>query len=150
MTQPNGARPSGNGAKPRAGAPGVAGGAPGASGPGGASGLGGPGSAPGGPKKTTPARIQGMPARSGGPPWMGAGLPAEKPMTFWPSARRLMRRLSPYRARLIAIVSLGVSSVSPGTARCWRWICASCRWDEAGSSAQFIPLILEQLGGQSW
>ena len=85
MTQPKGARPSGNGSKP----------------PGGA----------GGPKKTTPARIQGMPARGGGPPWMGAGMPAEKPMTFWPSAKRLMRRLSPYRARLIAIVALGVSSV---------------------------------------
>ena len=95
MTQPNGAKPSGNGVKPPAAAQ---------------SAPGGPGAA-GGPKKTTPARIQGMPARSGGPPWMGAGLPAEKPMTFWPSAKRLMRRLSPYRARLVAIVSLGVSSV---------------------------------------
>jgi ATP-binding cassette subfamily B protein len=42
---------------------------------------------------------------------MGAGLPAEKPMTFWPSARRLLRRLQPYRVRLTAIVTLGVSSV---------------------------------------
>jgi ATP-binding cassette, subfamily B, multidrug efflux pump len=64
-----------------------------------------------GPAKTTPARIAGNPGRQAGPPWMNAGLPAEKPMTFWPSARRLLRRLSPYRTQLIAIVSLGVSSV---------------------------------------
>jgi ATP-binding cassette, subfamily B, multidrug efflux pump len=65
----------------------------------------------GGPVKTTPARIAGNPGRQAGPPWMGAGLPAEKPMTFWPSARRLLRRLSPYRTRLIAIVTLGAASV---------------------------------------
>jgi ATP-binding cassette subfamily B protein len=42
---------------------------------------------------------------------MGAGMPAEKSMRFWPSAKRLVRRLSPYRARLIAVVALGAMSV---------------------------------------
>ena len=63
-----------------------------------------------GPKKTA-ARIPGAGPRQGGPPWMGAGMPAEKSMNFWPSAKRLMRRLAPYRTRLIAVVSLGTASV---------------------------------------
>ncbi len=40
--------------------------------------------------------------RGGGPPWMGAAMPAEKAMTFGPSARRLLRRLRPERARIAA------------------------------------------------
>jgi ATP-binding cassette, subfamily B, multidrug efflux pump len=43
---------------------------------------------------------------------MSTGMPAEKSMDFWPSAKRLMRRLSPYRARLITIIGLAVVSVS--------------------------------------
>jgi ATP-binding cassette subfamily B multidrug efflux pump len=61
--------------------------------------------------KTTPARLPGGGQRQGGPPWMGAGMPVEKSMTFWPSAKRLMRRLGPYRVRLAAVVTLGVASV---------------------------------------
>ncbi|GAA1039692.1 ABC transporter ATP-binding protein [Virgisporangium ochraceum] len=63
------------------------------------------------PKKTAPARIAGAPQRQAGPPWMGQGMPAEKSMTFWPSAKRLLRRLSPHRVRLIAVVALGALSV---------------------------------------
>jgi len=39
-------------------------------------------------------------------------MPAEKPMTFWPSARRLLGRLSPERLRLGAVLVLGVASVA--------------------------------------
>jgi ATP-binding cassette, subfamily B, multidrug efflux pump len=52
------------------------------------------------------------PMRGGfGGPWGGAGMPAEKPMSFWPSVRRLMRRLSPERLRLLTVLGLGVASV---------------------------------------
>jgi ATP-binding cassette subfamily B protein len=43
---------------------------------------------------------------------MGAGMPAEKSMTFWPSARRLLRRLHAYRVLLAVIVVLGVAAVA--------------------------------------
>jgi ATP-binding cassette subfamily B multidrug efflux pump len=53
------------------------------------------------------------PMRGGfGGPWGGAGMPAEKPMTFLPSVRRLMRRLSPERLRLGLVLALGVASVA--------------------------------------
>jgi ATP-binding cassette subfamily B protein len=42
---------------------------------------------------------------------MGGGMPAEKAMRFWPSVRRLMRRLSPERLRLMTVIALGVASV---------------------------------------
>jgi ATP-binding cassette subfamily B protein len=42
----------------------------------------------------------------------GGGMPAEKPMTFWPSVRRLLKRLSPERVRLAAVLVLGVASVA--------------------------------------
>jgi ATP-binding cassette subfamily B protein len=42
---------------------------------------------------------------------MMGGMPAEKAMRFWPSVRRLMRRLSPERLRLITVIALGVASV---------------------------------------
>ncbi len=48
----------------------------------------------------------------GGGPWGGAGMPAEKPMRFGPSVRRLMGRLSPERGRLLAVIGLGVTSVA--------------------------------------
>jgi ATP-binding cassette subfamily B multidrug efflux pump len=64
------------------------------------------------PRKVMPARLPAAGRRQGGPPWMSAGMPAERSMDFWPSAKRLIRRLSPYRARLIAIVSLAVASVT--------------------------------------
>jgi ATP-binding cassette subfamily B multidrug efflux pump len=46
-----------------------------------------------------------------GGPWGGAGLPAEKPMKFGPSVRRLVKRLSPEGVRLVGVIALGVTSV---------------------------------------
>jgi ATP-binding cassette subfamily B protein len=43
---------------------------------------------------------------------MGAGMPAEKAMTFWPSARRLLSRLRPYRLRVSSVIALAVASVA--------------------------------------
>ena len=63
------------------------------------------------PTRTTPARLPAAGRQRGGPPWMGAGMPAEKSMTFWPSAKRLLRRLAEYRAQLWLIVGLCVGSV---------------------------------------
>jgi ATP-binding cassette subfamily B protein len=51
-------------------------------------------------------------ARRGSPPWAGMGMPAEKSMAFGPSARRLLRRLAPERLGVVAVVVLGVLSVS--------------------------------------
>jgi ATP-binding cassette subfamily B protein len=62
---------------------------------------------------TTPARLPAAgQRRGGGPPWMGAGMPVEKSMTFWPSAKRLMRRLRAYRRHLLLVIGLGVGSVA--------------------------------------
>ena len=53
------------------------------------------------------------PMRGGfGGPWGGAGMPAEKPMKFGPSVRRLLMRLSPERLRLALVIGLGVTSVA--------------------------------------
>jgi ATP-binding cassette subfamily B protein len=52
------------------------------------------------------------PMRGGfGGPWGGGGMPAEKPMSFRPSVRRLMKRLSPQRMKLAIVIGLGVISV---------------------------------------
>jgi ATP-binding cassette subfamily B protein len=52
------------------------------------------------------------PARQfGGGPFGGGGM-TEKPMNFGPSARRLLARLQPERARLIGVLGLGVTSVA--------------------------------------
>ncbi len=39
------------------------------------------------------------------------GMPVEKSMTFGPSAKRLLARLSPHRLRVVFVVLLGVASV---------------------------------------
>jgi ATP-binding cassette subfamily B multidrug efflux pump len=53
------------------------------------------------------------PMRGGfGGPWGGGGMPAEKPMSFGPSVRRLLKRLSPERFRLLTVIGLGVTSVA--------------------------------------
>ena len=60
----------------------------------------------------TPARAP-IPRRgpgSGGP-FGGMGMPVEKSMTFGPSAKRLLARLSPHRVRVVFVVLLGVASV---------------------------------------
>ncbi|WSC90574.1 ABC transporter ATP-binding protein/permease [Streptosporangium sp. NBC_01756] len=41
----------------------------------------------------------------------GAGMPVEKSMNFGPSTRRLLRRLSPQRTKLVAVIGLAVISV---------------------------------------
>ncbi|MDG4822000.1 ABC transporter ATP-binding protein [Asanoa sp. WMMD1127] len=66
------------------------------------------------PARPTPGRLPAAGRRpaGGGPPWMSAGMPVEKSMTFVPSAKRLLRRLSPYRAQLVLIVFLAVASVA--------------------------------------
>ncbi len=65
------------------------------------------------PKGPVPGRLPAAGARrGGGPPWMNVGQPAEKSMTFGPSAKRLLRRLRPYQAQLLVIVALGVVSVT--------------------------------------
>ncbi len=61
-----------------------------------------------------PPRPPGPPAGGlgfGRGPFGGAGMPAEKSMTFGPSARRLMRRLDPDRPKLIIVIALAVTSV---------------------------------------
>src|SRR6202165_839395 len=60
------------------------------------------------PTTSSPPR---PPMRSGFGPF-GGGMPVEKPMSFWPSVRRLMKRLSPERLRLITVIALGVTSVA--------------------------------------
>ena len=74
-----------------------------------------PQEAPGTPEASAaPARPIGPPRRGpmgGGGPMGGMGMPAEKSMNFWPSAKRLLRRLKPERALVAAVVLLGVVSV---------------------------------------
>jgi ATP-binding cassette subfamily B multidrug efflux pump len=62
------------------------------------------------PEPAAPTRPR-PPMRGGFGPWGGGGMPAEKPMSFWPSVRRLMRRLSPERLRLVTVIGLGIGSV---------------------------------------
>ena len=64
------------------------------------------------PTRNTPARLPAAGRQRGGPPWMSAGLPAEKSMTFWPSAKRLIRRLQAYRRQLLLVITIGTVSVA--------------------------------------
>ncbi len=67
------------------------------------------------PPKVTPARLPaagGAARRGGGPPWMAAAMPAEKAMTFGPSARRLLARLRPESHRIVLVLALAVASVT--------------------------------------
>jgi ATP-binding cassette subfamily B multidrug efflux pump len=43
---------------------------------------------------------------------MSAGMPVEKSMDFWPSAKRLLRRLAPEKVRAIGVVALTVTGVT--------------------------------------
>jgi len=47
-----------------------------------------------------------------GGPFGGGQMPAEKPMRFGPSVRRLLARLRPEGPRLVAVIGLGVTSVA--------------------------------------
>jgi ATP-binding cassette subfamily B multidrug efflux pump len=44
----------------------------------------------------------------GGGPFAGMGMPVEKSMNFWPSAKRLLGRLRPERANVGAVILLGI------------------------------------------
>ena len=57
-----------------------------------------------------PNRPQGM--RGPGHMMGGAGMPAEKSLDFWPSAKRLLRRLRPERALVAVVILLTVLGVS--------------------------------------
>ncbi len=65
-------------------------------------------------KPTSPARLpEAATAQRRGPgAWMNAGMPAEKPLDFGGSARRLLRRLRPDRVGVLLVVGLAVTSVS--------------------------------------
>ncbi|MCW2495426.1 ABC transporter ATP-binding protein, partial [Jatrophihabitans sp.] len=67
-----------------------------------------------GPGKVVPKRLPpaSAGARGGGPPWMGAAMPAEKALSFGPSARRLLRRMGPKRLPLLVVVALAAGSVT--------------------------------------
>ncbi|MBI1376837.1 MAG: ATP-binding cassette domain-containing protein [Frankiales bacterium] len=78
---------------------------------------------PGRPAGAGPARSAGggsrLPQRpAGGPPMRGpgammsAGMPAEKSLNFWPSARRLVAQLRPQRALVVVVVLLTVLGVA--------------------------------------
>jgi ATP-binding cassette, subfamily B, multidrug efflux pump len=58
------------------------------------------------------AREMANARRGGGPPWGAIGMPAEKSMDFGPSVRRLLRRLTPERFGVAAVLVLGVVSVT--------------------------------------
>ncbi len=60
----------------------------------------------------TPLRPQRPMGGFGRGPMAGAGMPAEKAMSFGPSVRRLMRHLVPERARVASVVVLGTISVA--------------------------------------
>ena len=70
----------------------------------------GPPAAPNGGR--TAARLPAAGQAAGGARWMMAGLPAEKSIQFLPSAKRLLRRLRPYRNQLVAVIALAVASVT--------------------------------------
>jgi ATP-binding cassette subfamily B protein len=64
------------------------------------------------------AEVRRGPARRGGPPHMQMGQPGEKSLNFGPSAKRLLGRLRPHRAKVVvvlvlAVVSVALSSIGP-------------------------------------
>jgi len=63
---------------------------------------------------SSPTRMPNRPAGPARGPgmMMGAGMPAEKSLNFWPSAKRLVARLSPERTLVVVILVLTVLSVS--------------------------------------
>jgi ATP-binding cassette subfamily B multidrug efflux pump len=65
-------------------------------------------------RMTAPAGAMGArPAGGmGGRPGAGMGMPTEKSLNFGPSAKRLLGRLRPERARLILVIALAVASVT--------------------------------------
>ncbi len=68
-----------------------------------------PAAARGGELKQT-ERITAGPGPGRGP--FGGGMVGQKAMEFWPSAKRLVRRMAPARVKAFAVVALAVVSVS--------------------------------------
>jgi ATP-binding cassette, subfamily B, multidrug efflux pump len=64
--------------------------------------------------QATPALARPRPPMRGGGfgPFGGGGMPAEKPMRFGPSVRRLINRLRPEGVKLAGVIGLGVTSVA--------------------------------------
>jgi ATP-binding cassette, subfamily B, multidrug efflux pump len=58
-----------------------------------------------------PRNPQRPPMRGPGSMMMSAGMPAEKSMDFWPSAKRLLRRLAPERIAVTAVLVITVCGV---------------------------------------
>ena len=58
------------------------------------------------------AEVRRGPARRGGPPHMQMGQPGEKSLNFGPSAKRLLGRLRPHRAKVVVVLVLAVVSVT--------------------------------------
>ncbi len=56
----------------------------------------------------------GRPGGAGRSPWMNIAMPVEKSMNFGPSARRLLGRLRPERARVLVVGGLALVSVGLG------------------------------------
>ncbi|MDP9864811.1 MULTISPECIES: ABC transporter ATP-binding protein [Streptosporangium] len=63
------------------------------------------------PMTTTPPRPPAGGGLFGRGPFAGAGMLVEKSMSFWPSTRRLMRRLAPERARITVVLVLALIGV---------------------------------------
>ena len=64
---------------------------------------------PGGQMKET-ERVVAGPGPGRGP--FGGGMVGQKSMDFWPSAKRLLRRMGPDRVKALGVVLLAVVSVS--------------------------------------
>lgn len=62
------------------------------------------------------AAVERIPRPRGGPghggPFAGIGVPAEKAMNFWPSAKRLLGTLRPERLWLVLVIVLSVAAVA--------------------------------------
>ncbi|MGI8868078.1 MAG: ABC transporter ATP-binding protein [Mycobacteriales bacterium] len=63
-------------------------------------------------RPATPARLPPAAHQRGPGAWNRAGQPSEKALNFVPSAKRLIRRLRPERARAIIVLGFAIASVS--------------------------------------
>ena len=61
--------------------------------------------------RTNPPAVRRGPGGGGGP-FGNMGMPAEKSLNFGPSAKRLMGRMAPQRAGVIAVIALAIVSVT--------------------------------------
>ena len=80
------------------------------------------------------------PRRTGGPPHMAMGMPAEKSISFGPSARRLLGWLAPERLKVTTVIAVSYTHLDvykrqpephSGSANSWHW---SSRWSCSSST----------------